>query len=219
MLILKNTPIITIMKLRAPLVLRHLRSLLPFGSLGLLVKKTTRYKERDENKRKEFITEIETLNSEDLVYVDESGIDHHHFRKYARSPRNTRVYGDISGNYLPRTTLIAGYVEGGFIAPFRFKGYTNTEVFNVWVETCLIPALRSGMVVIMDNARFHKSKKTIEMIENAGCRVLFQPPYSPDLNKIEPMWANIKQRLNSFYDKTLTFTQNLDHHFKEMCKC
>ena len=112
----------------------------------------TRYKERDENKRKEFITEIETLNSEDLVYVDESGIDHHHFRKYARSSRNTRVYGDISGNYLPRTTLIAGYVEGGFIAPFRFKGYTNTEVFNVWVETCLIPALRSGMVVSLATA-------------------------------------------------------------------
>ncbi len=198
-------------------MLKRLQSFQLFESLELPVKKTTRYKERDEKKRQEFLAEIETLNTEDLIYVDESGIDHHHFRKYAKSPRNTRVYGDVSGNYLPRTTLIAGYVKGGFIAPFRFKGYTNTEVFNVWVERCLVPDLRSGMVVIMDNARFHKSRKTIELIEAAGCRLLFQPPYSPDLNKIEPMWANIKQRLNSFYDVTLSFTQNLDYHFKDMC--
>lgn len=216
---LRNTPIITIGKLQQPLVSRRLLSFWPFVSLESLVKKATLYKERDEKKRQAFIAELETLNSEDLVYVDESGIDHHHFRKYAKSPKNTRVYGDISGNYLPRTTLIAGYVEGGFIAPFRFKGYTNPEVFNLWVETCLVPDLRKGMVVIMDNARFHKSDKTVELIESAGCRVLFQPPYSPDLNKIEPMWANIKQRLNSFYDTALSFTQNLDYHFKDMCKC
>lgn len=179
----------------------------------------TLYKERDEKKRKRFLTEIESLNPEDLVYVDESGIDHHHFRKYAKSPRNTRVYGETSGNYLTRTTLIAGYVKGGFIAPFRFKGYTNSEVFNVWVEQCLVPELKPGMVVIMDNARFHKSNKTIHLIETAGCKLLFQPSYSPDLNKIEPMWANIKQRLNSFYDDALSFTENLDYHFNDMCKC
>ena len=186
--------------------------------MELRVKKTTRYKERDEKKRQDFLAEIETLKSEDLVYVDESGIDHHHFRKYARSPRNTRVYGEVSGNYLPRTTLIAGYVKGGFISPFRFKGYTNTEVFNAWVEKCLIPDLRPGMVIIMDNARFHKSRKTGEMREAAGCRILFQPPYSPDLNKIEPMGANLKQRLNSFYEASLSFAENLDHIFKNMRK-
>ena len=82
-----------------------------------------------------------------------------------------------------------------------------------------MPGLRQGMVVIMDNAGFHKSDKTLELIESAGCRLLFQPPYSPDLNKIEPMGVNIKQRLNSFYDTALSFTQNLDHNFKDMCKC
>ena len=103
-------------------VSRGLPSFRPFVSLGSLGKKTTPYKKRDEKKREAFIAEIESLNSKDLVYVYESGIDHHHFRKYARSPINTIVYGDIAGNYLSRTTLIAGYVEGGFIAPFRFKG-------------------------------------------------------------------------------------------------
>jgi len=153
-----------------------------------------------------------------LVYLDESGIDHSLYRKYARGPRNTRIYGEISGKYVSRTTLIAGYVPGGFIAPFRFKGYTNTDVFNLWVERCLIPDLRPGQVVILDNASFHKSKRTVELIEAARCRVLFQPPYSPDLNKIEPMWANIKQRLRSYSDISKSFIDNLDCHFMDMCK-
>ena len=153
------------------------------------------------------------------MYLDESGIDHSYYREYARSPIGSRVFGDISGNRVSRTTLIAGYVKGGFIAPFRFKGYTNTTVFNHWVKRCLIPDLKPGMTVIMDNAAFHKSKKTRELIEAAGCRLLFQPPYSPDLNKIEPMWANIKQRLKSYYDHSKNFYENLDYHFKDMCKC
>lgn len=153
-----------------------------------------------------------------MVYLDESGIDHSQHREYAKGPRNARIYGEISGKYVSRTTLIAGYVPGGFIAPFRFKGHTNTDVFNLWVERCLIPDLRPGQVVILDNASFHKSKRTVELIEAANCRVLFQPPYSPDLNKIEPMWANIKQRLKSYSDKSKSFIDNLDYHFMDMCK-
>jgi transposase len=152
------------------------------------------------------------------VFLDESGIDHSFYRKYARNLVGSRAYGEISGKRVSRTTLIAAYVKGGFMAPFRFKGYTDTSVFNQWIETCLVPELRPGQVVIMDNAAFHKSKRTLELIEAAGCRVLFLPPYSPDLNKIEPMWANIKQRLRSYYDHSLSFFENLDRHLIEMCK-
>jgi len=187
--------------------------------LALLVKKTPLYCERDETKRQSFIAEIESLDPDDLVFLDESGIDHVHYREYARSLVGSRVYGDVYGKKVSRTTLISGYVKGGFIAPFRFKGYTDRNVFNHWVETCLVPVLRIGQVVILDNAAFHKSKRTIQLIENAGCRVIFLPPYSPDLNKIEPMWANIKNRLKSYYDQTKSFYDNLDEHFKDMCKC
>jgi len=124
------------------------------------------------------------------------------------------IYGEISGKYVSRTTLIVGYVPGGFIAPLHFRGYTNTDGFNLWVERCLLPDLRPGQVVILDNASFHKSK-----LEAAGCRILFQPPYSPDLNKIEPMWANIKQRLKAYSDKTKSFIENLEYHFADMCNC
>lgn len=187
--------------------------------MALRVKKTTRYAERDWHSRSRFTSEIAKLNPDDLVYLDESGIDHSLHRLYARSPRKSRIYGDVSGKRVARTTLIAGYVRGGFIAPFRFKGYTDTSVFNQWVERCLIPDLRPGQTIILDNASFHKSKRTRELIEGAGCHILFQPPYSPDLNRIEPMWANIKQRLRSYFDETKTFYENLDFHFKDMCKC
>jgi len=161
--------------------------------------------------------EISHLNPDDLIYVDESGIDHALSRLYARSLCGTRVYGEVSGKFVSRTTLISAYVKGGFIAPLRFKGYTNTDVFNQWVEKCLVPVLRAGQVVVMDNASFHKSKRTKKLIEAAGCGVLFLPPYSPDFNKIEPMWANLKQRLRTYYDNTISFYENLDLHFKYFC--
>ena len=153
-----------------------------------------------------------------MVYLDERGIDHFLDRKYARGRGFTRIYGEISGKYVSRTTLIAGYVPGGFIAPFRVKRYTNTDVFNLWVERCLIADLRPGQVVILDNASFHKSKRTVELIEAARCRVLFQPPSSPELNKIEAMWAYIKQRLMSYSDLSKSFIDNLDYHFMDICK-
>ena len=137
--------------------------------------------------------------------MDESGLDHEVHRPYARAPRSKKVYADISGKFRSRTTLIAGYMKGGFIAPFCFKGHTNTEVFNTWVEEVLLPDLRRGQVVILDNAAFHKSSRTTELIESAGCRVIFLPPYSPDLNKIEPMWANLKQKIRDFYLTTHQF--------------
>ncbi len=158
------------------------------------------------------------IDPDKIVYLDESGIDQVIFRPYARSPRKSRAYGERSGKRFSRTTLIAGYINGGFIAPFRFKGYTNTKVFNHWVEKCLIKDLQPGQVVVLDNASIHKSRKTIDLIESVECRVLFQPPYSPDLNKIEPMWANLKNRLISYYDDTKSFYDNLDLHFKNMCK-
>ena len=72
-----------------------------------------------------------------------------------------------------------------FIAPFNFQGSCNSEVFNAWLEEILLPALPKGSVLVMDNAAFHKSARTKEMIEKSGCTLLFLPTYSPDLNPIE----------------------------------
>jgi transposase len=84
-------------------------------------------------------------------------------------------------------------VNNKSIAPMVFNGSCTKELFEIWVEKFLIKELKAGQVVIMDNAAFHKSKKTKELIKSVGCRLIFVPPYSPDLNPIEKFWANIKR--------------------------
>jgi len=112
-----------------------------------------------------------------------------------------------SGKYYERTNIIAGLVDNKSIAPMVFNGSCNTDLFNNWVEHFLIKELKAGQVVVMDNAAFHKSARTKELIESVGCRIIFLPPYSPDLNPIEKFWANMKRwiknkinQLNNLYN-------------------
>jgi transposase len=78
-----------------------------------------------------------------------------------------------------------------------FNGTCNAKLFENWVEQFLIKELKFGQVVVMDNASFHKSRKTEELIESVGCKIIFLPPYSPDLNPIENFWANMKRWIKS----------------------
>ena len=93
-----------------------------------------------------------------------------------------------------------------------FYGYCNTRLFEAWVEQFLIKELKSGQCVVMDNASFHKSQRTKDLIESVGCKVIFLPPYSPDLNPIEKFWANMKrwirgkiQDFDTLYDALVQF--------------
>ena len=92
-------------------------------------------------------------------------------------------------------------------------------VFNTWFEECLVPELEEGQVIIIDNASFHKSAKTKELIEGAGCKLLFLPAYSPDLNKIEPQWANLKDRMRKYKTPQQSLTQILDQELYCMSSC
>lgn len=105
-----------------------------------------------------------------------------------------------SGKSFLRTNIIAGLCNKKPIAPMVFYGPCNTALFNTWVEKSLIKALKPNQIVVMDNAAFHKSKKTTELIESVGCKVLFLPPYSPELNPIEQFWANMKNRFKKIKD-------------------
>ena len=104
------------------------------------------------------------------------------------------MHGLQQANQRPRTSLIGGYLNHRFIAPMLFEGTCNTEVFNQWLLHMLLPLLVTGSVIVMDNATFHKSERTAQMIEDAGCQLLFLAPYSPDLNPIEKLWGNIKRQ-------------------------
>lgn len=176
-------------------------------------KKTPFYKERDEEKRKQFVAELEKIPEKNRVYIDESGVDKYLQRERARAPRGTQIYGAISGKRYARESFIAAKVESSIIAPFCYTGTCDTLLFNLWLKDFLLPELKPGQVVIMDNASFHKSQDSQRLIEQAGCKVLFLPPYSPDLNPIEIFWANFKKMIQNNLEKFKTLAEVIDFSF------
>jgi transposase len=87
----------------------------------------------------------------------------------------------------------------------------------VWLKQILIPELKPGQVIILDNASFHKSKESLEIIEKAGCEVLFLPPYSPDLNPIEKFWAHFKKRVKEALNLYSSLAEAIDQSFLQVC--
>jgi transposase len=128
-----------------------------------------------------------------FIYVDESGFAPTAQREYGWALRGVKVYGLRSGNRRPRTSLIAGLMGKRLTAPMLFEGTCNTAIFNAWLEQELCPVLNENTVVVIDNAAFHKSADTRELITSTGATLLFLPPYSPELNPIEKTFGTIKK--------------------------
>ena len=124
----------------------------------------------------------------------------------------------ISGKRYQRESFVAGKLGAKIIAPFCYNGTCDTMLFNFWVENFLISQLTPGQVVIMDNATFHKSQKTKNLIESVGCKILFLPPYSPDLNPIEVFWANFKRTVKEKIKMFKNLSQAVDDSFVQ-CTC
>ena len=97
--------------------------------------------------------------------------------------------------------MIAAWCEGKVFASFTVEGACNRIIFEIWLETCLIPALKPGQVVIADNATFHKGGRIQELIEAAASWLQYLPAYSPDLNKIERCWSWLKSRIRKQISK------------------
>lgn len=167
--------------------------------------------EANADKRQAYQKLLKDISEEDLIYVDESGMEEGSCKEYAWSEIGRPVQGTRSGKTYKRMNIIGALHQGKCLAPFTFYGACNTEIFNLWLEKALVPELTPGRVVILDNASFHKSKKTRDLIEGAGCRLLFLPPYSPDLNPIEKFWAKMKKwvrnMIHDFENLYCTLTQ------------
>lgn len=116
---------------------------------------------------------------------------------YGYAPVGQRFHALKSGRRTERINMIAGYRDGQLIAPFTVAGACNRTVFETWLEQCLIPVLRPGEWVIVDNATFHHGGRIAQLIETAGAQVVYLPPYSPDLNRIEKCWAWLKSRIRN----------------------
>ena len=142
-------------------------------------------------------------------------MDHRLYREYARAPRGERIYEEVSGARRQRTSIISASQAGKLVAPMVFEGCCNTEVVDAYFQKVLLPELPAGSVIILDNASFHHSQTTLEMVEQAGCSLLFLPAYSPDLNPIEHLWATLKRRLS----QDISSSKNPFLFIANMCLC
>ncbi|HEY9837096.1 MAG TPA: IS630 family transposase [Vampirovibrionales bacterium] len=177
-------------------------------------KKTYGYLQRDEAKRAEFLAQLGDPKAPHLVYVDESGMDERDNYGYGYAPVGERFYDLKSGRRQGRINMIAGYRDGKLIAPFTVEGSCNRSVFEIWLETCLIPRLQPGEWVIVDNATFHHGGRIAQLIESAGCRLLYLPPYSPDFNRIEKCWAWLKSRVRKLLPQSLSLRDAIESVLK-----
>lgn len=124
-------------------------------------------------------------------------------RRHGRCPRGQRLVSAVPHGHWKTTTFIGALRQDGITAPCVFDGPINGEAFRAYVQQCLVPTLRPGDVVIMDNLGSHKVAGIREAIEAAGARPLYRPPYSPDFNPIEQAFAKLKALLRKAAARTL----------------
>lgn len=116
-------------------------------------------------------------------------------RRYGRAQGGARVFDDAPVNRPATTTVEAAVGPGGPLGAATWRGGTTKARFLSWVRSALAPLLREGDVVVMDNLSAHRADGVAEAVEARGARVVYLPPYSPDLNPIEKMWSKMKALL------------------------
>jgi transposase len=118
-------------------------------------------------------------------------------RRYGRAKRGHRLVAGVPHGHWKTTTFVGALRCDGMTAPLIIDGAINGDLFLAYVEQVLVPTLRPGDVVIMDNLRVHKMAGVREAIEAVGAKLLFIPPYSPDLNPIELAFSKLKAQLRA----------------------
>ena len=165
-------------------------------------KKTKLAAEADPVERAAFREKQKTLPSECLVFIDEFASNIAMTRTRARSPIGERAETIEPFNRGQNLSTIGALGLRGVCAPMMIEGAVNTEVFDLYVEHMLVPVLRVGDIVLLDNVKFHYSERAISLIAAAGAKVLHIPAYSPDFNPIEHCIAKIKETLRSLKART-----------------
>lgn len=138
-----------------------------------------------------------------LVFLDESGVNIDMVRRYGRARNKNRVNDYSLVNTPKKTTLVSSVRLDGTKAYEFFQGSLNGKNFLSYVKNTLIPTLKKGDIVVMDNLSCHKVKGVKEAIEESGASVLYLPPYSPDFNPIEMMWSKMKALLRNWKTDTI----------------
>ena len=137
------------------------------------------------------------------MFIDETGMHLGLTRLYGRAPKGELLYDiESPGNRGQNISLIGGMSIDGLIATLSVVGSVDTTVFLFYVQEILIPQLWVGAIVVMDNLPVHHAHVVREAIEEKGAKLVFLPPYSPDLSPIELCWSKLKQLLRSAKART-----------------
>jgi transposase len=129
------------------------------------------------------------------VYFDESGVSTQMTRSHGRAPRGQRVDAAVPGGHWKMLTILGALSLTGMLASMTVEAATDGDVLLAFLDAFLCPKLRPGDVLVMDNLNVHKVEGVRTRVEAVGARLLYLPPYSPDLNPIEKVWSKIKQLL------------------------
>jgi transposase len=176
-------------------------------------KKSFLYRERREPERQAFQKQLEQVPQADRVYVDEAGVEDTLSYAWGWSQKGTRCPGERLGHRTQRVSMAAAWCCGQVLAPVTFEGYCDSELVELWFEWQLCPALRKGQVVILDNASFHRRAVLRRLLAQVGCTLLALPAYSPDLNRIEPLWNTLKRKIEADSNSYPSFHHKVDAAF------
>ena len=137
------------------------------------------------------------------MFIDETWASTNMARRYGRTRRGRRLRVGVPHGHWKTTTFVAGLRLTGVVAPLVLDGPINRAAFEAYVEKVLVPALRLGDVVILDNLSSHTGPRVRALIEAAGASLLYLPPYSPDFNPIENAFAKLKALLRKAAERTV----------------
>lgn len=144
------------------------------------------------------------MNPAQLVFIDETWATTNMSRRRGRSLRGERLVAAVPYGHWKTSTFIAALRNSGLTAPFVLDGAINGEAFRAYIEQILAPTLRPGDIVVLDNLSSHKVAGVREAVEATGASLLYLPPYSPDLNPIEQVFAKLKELLRKAAARTVS---------------
>lgn len=136
------------------------------------------------------------------MFVDESGSNLAMTRLYAWAPKGQRAYAAVPKNRGRNTTILGAMSASGWQVGMTIEGAADGLAFEVFIEHYLVPTLTPGQIVVLDNLSIHKGQRVRELVEAAGCSLLFLPTYSPDFNPIELAWSKLKTFLRKVGART-----------------
>jgi len=152
--------------------------------------------------RENFLDSLSDIDPLDIIVIDEAGANLGMATDYSRAEGGDRAEAPKPFVTGQKFSMIGAISMMSIVAIMYVELAVNTDIFVNYVKTLLLPKLQKGQYVILDNAKIHKSEEIIKLIEGVGAKVVFLPPYSPDLSPIEKMWSKVKGVLKRMMPRT-----------------